>query len=140
MHGHERRIWHRKSSAEFTALIYIHAITIQQGTRGMTQLRFIAINSIEPFAKGHKHLLIAQMALMANQSLLFQFPLVSYRAFHHVSSILLFLIFLIWSLPSLDHLLESTVQGRADVGDVLPEVDRGQGALGDALGGELELL
>ena len=40
----------------------------------------------------------------------------------------------------LDHLLESTVDGRADVGDILPEVDGGNSALADALGGELELL
>lgn len=40
----------------------------------------------------------------------------------------------------LDDLLERTVDGRAHVGDVLPEVDGGLGALGNALGGELELL
>lgn len=40
----------------------------------------------------------------------------------------------------LNELLESPVDGRADVGNVLPEVDGGNGALGNALGGELELL
>lgn len=40
----------------------------------------------------------------------------------------------------LDELLESTVERRADVGNFLPEVDRGDSALGDALRGELELL
>lgn len=39
----------------------------------------------------------------------------------------------------LDNLLESTVDGRPDSG-VLPELDRRDRALGDALGGELELL
>lgn len=42
--------------------------------------------------------------------------------------------------PSLDELLEGTVDGRADVRDVLPEVNGEESALGDALGGELELL
>lgn len=37
-------------------------------------------------------------------------------------------------------LLESSVDRRADVGDVLPEIDRGDGALGNALRCELELL
>lgn len=40
----------------------------------------------------------------------------------------------------LDDLLESTVDGRSDIGDLLPEVNGGDSALGDALGGELELL
>ena len=40
----------------------------------------------------------------------------------------------------LDHLLESTVDGGADVRHVLPEVDGGNSALADALGGELEFL
>jgi hypothetical protein len=40
----------------------------------------------------------------------------------------------------LDDLLESAVDGRADVGHILPEVDGGGRALGNALGGELELL
>lgn len=40
----------------------------------------------------------------------------------------------------LNELLESTVDGGSDVGDVLPEVDGEESALGDALGGELELL
>lgn len=40
----------------------------------------------------------------------------------------------------LDDLLESTVDGRADVGDLLPEVNRSKSTLGDTLGGELELL
>ena len=44
------------------------------------------------------------------------------------------------SLFRLDELLERAVEGRADVGDVLPEVDGGEGPLGDTLGGELELL
>ena len=43
-------------------------------------------------------------------------------------------------LNALDELLESPVDGRADVGDVLPEVNGGDGTLGDALGSELELL
>ena len=41
---------------------------------------------------------------------------------------------------SLDDLLESAVDGRPDVGDVLPEVDGGHCALGNALRGELKLL
>lgn len=41
---------------------------------------------------------------------------------------------------SLDKLLESAVDGGADGLDLLPEVDGGGGALGDALGGELEFL
>jgi hypothetical protein len=41
---------------------------------------------------------------------------------------------------SLDELLESAVDGRAQGLDVLVEVDGELGALGDALGGELELL
>ena len=41
---------------------------------------------------------------------------------------------------SLEQLLESTVEWGADVGDVLPEIDGGDGALGDAFWGELELL
>lgn len=41
---------------------------------------------------------------------------------------------------SLDELLEGPVDGRPDVGDVLPEVNSGDGPLGDAFGGELELL
>ena len=41
---------------------------------------------------------------------------------------------------SLDELLESAVDGRAEGLDLLPEVDGGGGALGDALGGELEFL
>ena len=40
----------------------------------------------------------------------------------------------------LDELLESVVDGRADVGHALPEVDGGNSTLGDTLGGELELL
>jgi hypothetical protein len=46
------------------------------------------------------------------------------------------------SLPSLnlDKLLESAVNRRADVRDILPEVHGGDSALGDALWGELELL
>jgi len=40
----------------------------------------------------------------------------------------------------LDDLLESAVDGRANVGNVLPEVDGGQRALGNTLRGELELL
>lgn len=40
----------------------------------------------------------------------------------------------------LDDLLESTVDRRTDVGDVLPELNSGHGPLGDALGGEFELL
>jgi hypothetical protein len=44
------------------------------------------------------------------------------------------------SFRSLNELLESPVDGRADVGHILPEVNGGNGALGDALGGELELL
>ena len=42
--------------------------------------------------------------------------------------------------PRLDELLESAVDGRPDVGHILPEVDGGDRALGNALGGELELL
>lgn len=41
---------------------------------------------------------------------------------------------------NLNELLESTVDGGSDVGDILPEVDGEESALGDALGGELELL
>ena len=41
---------------------------------------------------------------------------------------------------SLDELLESAVERRAEGLDLLPEVDGGGGALGDALGGELEFL
>lgn len=41
---------------------------------------------------------------------------------------------------SLDELLESTVDRRADVRDVLPEVNGGNCALGDTLRSELELL
>jgi hypothetical protein len=37
-------------------------------------------------------------------------------------------------------LLESTVKRRADVRNVLPEVDGSDSTLGDALWGELELL
>ena len=40
----------------------------------------------------------------------------------------------------LNQLLESAVDGRANVGNVLPEVDSGDRAFGDALRGELELL
>ena len=40
----------------------------------------------------------------------------------------------------LDELLESSVDGRSDVGNGLPELDGGERALGDTLGGELELL
>jgi hypothetical protein len=40
----------------------------------------------------------------------------------------------------LDELLERAVDGRPDVGNVLPELDRRHGTLGNALGGELELL
>jgi hypothetical protein len=40
----------------------------------------------------------------------------------------------------LDDLLERAVEGGADVGDILPEVDGGNGTLSDTLGGELELL
>ena len=42
-------------------------------------------------------------------------------------------------LTHLDNLLEGAVDGRPG-GGVLPEVDRRHRALGDALGGELELL
>jgi hypothetical protein len=41
---------------------------------------------------------------------------------------------------NLDHLLEGMVDGRSDVGDVLPEVDGRNGTLGDTLRGKLELL
>jgi hypothetical protein len=41
---------------------------------------------------------------------------------------------------NLNELLESTVDRGSNVGDVLPEVDGEESALGDALGGELELL
>lgn len=41
---------------------------------------------------------------------------------------------------SLDKLLESAVDGGAERLDLLPEVDGGGGALGDALGGKLEFL
>lgn len=44
------------------------------------------------------------------------------------------------SLASLNNLLESTVDGGPDVGHVLPEINGGDGTLGDALGGKLELL
>ena len=40
----------------------------------------------------------------------------------------------------LDELLESTVERRADVGNLLPEVHRGDSALGDTLRGELKLV
>ena len=43
-------------------------------------------------------------------------------------------------LGLLDKLLEGSVDGRSDVGDGLPELDGGDRALGNALGGELELL
>ena len=43
-------------------------------------------------------------------------------------------------LSALNELLERTVEGRADVRNVLPEVDGSKSPLGDALGGELELL
>jgi hypothetical protein len=55
------------------------------------------------------------------------------------STFLLPLAILLLFFP-LDDLLESTVDGRADVGDLLPEIDRGNSPLGDTLGGELELL
>lgn len=42
-------------------------------------------------------------------------------------------------ITRLDGLLEGTVDGGADAG-ALPELDGGDGTLGDALGGELELL
>jgi hypothetical protein len=41
---------------------------------------------------------------------------------------------------NLDELLESTVDGGSNVGNVLPEVDGEESALGNALGGEFELL
>jgi hypothetical protein len=44
------------------------------------------------------------------------------------------------SFRFLDELLESTVDGGSDVGDILPEVDGEKSTLGDALGSELELL
>lgn len=44
------------------------------------------------------------------------------------------------SISTLDKLLESAVNRRAQVRDVLVEVHRGDSALGDALWGELELL
>ena len=40
----------------------------------------------------------------------------------------------------LDKLLERAVNWRANVGDVLPEVNRGNGTLGDAFGRKLKLL
>lgn len=40
----------------------------------------------------------------------------------------------------LDELLEGTVDWRADVGDILPEIDSGNRTLGDTLWGELKLL
>ena len=40
----------------------------------------------------------------------------------------------------LDELLERTVDGGADVGDALPEVNSGNGTIGNALGSELEFL
>lgn len=43
-------------------------------------------------------------------------------------------------LANLNELLESTVDGRADVGDVLIELDGGNSTLADAFGGELKLL
>ena len=46
----------------------------------------------------------------------------------------------LWVLSCLDELLESTVDGGSDVGDSLPEVNGGQGPLGNTLRGELELL
>jgi hypothetical protein len=40
----------------------------------------------------------------------------------------------------LNELLESPVERRADVGNALPKLNSGNSSLGDALGGELELL
>lgn len=42
--------------------------------------------------------------------------------------------------PRLEDLLERAVDGRADVGHILPEVDGSDRPLGNALRGELELL
>ena len=42
-------------------------------------------------------------------------------------------------LPPLDELLESAVDRRADLGSLI-EIHCGDGALGDAFGGELEFL
>ena len=44
------------------------------------------------------------------------------------------------NLPSLNDLLESTVDGGPDVRHVLPEINGGDGTLGDTLGGEFKLL
>lgn len=68
------------------------------------------------------------------------FCLILYTIFYFLQDYSPFISVFLLRCLNLDELLESTVDGGSNVGDVLPEVDGEESALGDALGGELELL